>query len=154
VPNAGGIPGVASGVPASFSSARAPPAMAAEAMPAAARTSSSLRVVAMQTLQLSPACATCTSPARTFPILFIPLARRPATVETMKTPLRLLRGKHLFASTAIVVFATLVIAVQVDQRNDFAGSQVAKDVESRWGAPVVQPAPSLRYVQSGTSSPN
>jgi hypothetical protein len=68
----------------------------------------------------------------------------------MRTPLRLLRGKHLLASTSIVVFATWVIAAQVEQRNDFAGSHVAQDVESRWGAPVAQPAPSLRYVQSGT----
>ena len=69
----------------------------------------------------------------------------------MGTSLRLLlRGKHLLASTAIVVFATWVIAAQVEQRNDFAGSHVAQDVESRWGAPVAQPAPSLRYVQSGT----
>jgi hypothetical protein len=68
----------------------------------------------------------------------------------MRTPLRLLRGKHLLGSTSIVVFATWVIAAQVEQRNDFAGSHVAQDVESRWGAPVAQPAPSLRYVQSGT----
>lgn len=69
----------------------------------------------------------------------------------MKTLLRLLlRGKHLLGATAIVVFATWVIAAQVEQRNDFAGSHLAEDVESRWGAPVVQPAPSLRYVQSGT----
>lgn len=57
---------------------------------------------------------------------------------------------HVFGSLFIVVFATAVIASQVTDRTDFANSELAQDVEERWGAPVVQPAPSLRYVQSGT----
>lgn len=57
---------------------------------------------------------------------------------------------HVFGSLLIVVFATAVIAGQVVDRTDFASSELAQDVEERWGAPVVQPAPSLRYVQSGT----
>jgi hypothetical protein len=57
---------------------------------------------------------------------------------------------HVFGSLLIVVFATAVIAGQVADRTDFASSELAQDVEERWGAPVVQPAPSLRYVQSGT----
>ena len=51
---------------------------------------------------------------------------------------------------AIVLAATFVIADQVESRDDFANSELAKDVESRWGAPVDQPAPSLRYVESGS----
>ncbi|HYO55482.1 hypothetical protein [Archangium sp.] len=57
---------------------------------------------------------------------------------------------HVFGSLFIVVFATAVIASQVADRTDFSSSELARDVEERWGAPVVQPAPSLRYVQSGT----
>lgn len=57
---------------------------------------------------------------------------------------------HVFGSLLIVVFATAVIAGQVVDRTEFASSELAQDVEERWGAPVVQPAPSLRYVQSGT----
>ncbi|MCY1078108.1 hypothetical protein [Archangium lansingense] len=57
---------------------------------------------------------------------------------------------HVFGSLFIVVFATAVIASQVVDRTDFASSELARDVEERWGAPVVQPAPSLRFVQSGT----
>jgi hypothetical protein len=57
---------------------------------------------------------------------------------------------HVFGSLLIVVFATAVIASQVVDRTDFASSELAQDVEERWGAPVMQPAPSLRYVQSGT----
>lgn len=68
----------------------------------------------------------------------------------MNIPFRSLRGRHVVPSLVIVLFATWVIAAQVEERNDFAGSHVAEDVESRWGAPVTQPSPSLRYVQSGT----
>lgn len=57
---------------------------------------------------------------------------------------------HVFGSLLIVVFATAVIAGQVADRTDFASSELARDVEERWGAPVTQPAPSLRFVQSGT----
>src|SRR5262249_51721911 len=94
--------------------------------------------------------ALCTSPAQSFGIVFIPIARPLAIVRHMKIPLPLLRSRHLLVPVAIVLFASWVIALQVEERNDFAGSHVAQDVESRWGAPVIQPAPSLRYVQSGT----
>jgi hypothetical protein len=57
---------------------------------------------------------------------------------------------HVFGSLFIVVFSTSLIASQVMSRNDFANSELARDVEGRWGAPVAQPAPSLRYVRSGT----
>jgi len=49
-----------------------------------------------------------------------------------------------------VAFATAVISDQVSNRTDFADSELGKDVESVWGAPVSQPAPSLRAVQSGS----
>ncbi len=68
-------------------------------------------------------------------------------------PLRLfrfLKSHHLFGACFIVIVATAAIAVQVGDRTEFADSELVKDVESRWGAPVVQPAPSLRYVQSGS----
>ncbi|MFL5343989.1 MAG: hypothetical protein ACJ8AT_04315 [Hyalangium sp.] len=57
---------------------------------------------------------------------------------------------HFFGSFLIVVFATTLIASQVTTRSDFANSELARDVEQRWGAPVVQPSPSLRYARSGT----
>lgn len=69
-------------------------------------------------------------------------------------PLRRLGGAlfrhHLLGSLAIVLFATWVISDQVESRDDFANAELVKDVESRWGAPVDQPAPSLRYVESGS----
>ncbi|NTX36989.1 hypothetical protein HUA74_25875 [Myxococcus sp. CA051A] len=63
---------------------------------------------------------------------------------------RWLVAHHVFGSLFIVIFATAVIAGQVADRADFANSELAAGVEDRWGAPVVQPAPSLRFVHSGT----
>lgn len=68
----------------------------------------------------------------------------------IRKALRWLVAHHVFGSLFIVVFATAVIAGQVANRTDFANSELAAGVEDRWGAPVTQPAPSLRYVHSGT----
>ncbi len=57
---------------------------------------------------------------------------------------------HLPSCFAIVVFATTIIASQVVDRTDFANSELARGVEERGGATEVQPAQSLRAVQSGT----
>lgn len=57
---------------------------------------------------------------------------------------------YVLGSLFIVAFTTGVIATQVTHRTDFANSELSHDVQERWGAPVEQPAPSLRYVQSGT----
>ena len=59
-------------------------------------------------------------------------------------------NQHWFGGLAIITFAVWVIAGQVSSRTDFASTELAQDVESRWGAPVEQAAPSLRAVQSGT----
>lgn len=64
--------------------------------------------------------------------------------------IRLVFRHHVLGSLFIVLLATQVISAQVQNRVDFASTELAEDVEDRWGAPVVQPAPSLRYVQSGT----
>ncbi|MCP3105233.1 hypothetical protein LZ198_40825 [Myxococcus sp. K15C18031901] len=77
--------------------------------------------------------------------------RPPRTSDgPLRKGLRWLVAHHVFGSVLIVVFATAVIAGQVADRTDFANSELAAGVEERWGAPVVQPAPSLRYVHSGT----
>ncbi|ATB48454.1 hypothetical protein [Corallococcus macrosporus] len=81
-----------------------------------------------------------------------PLPPRPprAPDGALRRALRWLVAHHVFGSLVIVVFATAVIAGQVADRTDFANSELAAGVEDRWGAPVTQPAPSLRYVHSGT----
>ena len=49
-----------------------------------------------------------------------------------------------------VYFTGVVISDQVENRGDFANTELAKGVEDRWGEPVRQPAPSLRAVESGS----
>lgn len=51
---------------------------------------------------------------------------------------------------ACVLVATTIVSEQVESRDDFANTELASGVEERWGAPVDQPAPSVRAVQSGT----
>ncbi|MCU0697057.1 MAG: hypothetical protein MUC96_11040 [Myxococcaceae bacterium] len=60
------------------------------------------------------------------------------------------RALPVIGGLVIVWTATLVIAGQVESRDDFATSELASGVEERWGAPVDQPAPSVRAVPSGT----
>jgi hypothetical protein len=79
------------------------------------------------------------------------LPRAPRAADgALRRALRWLVAHHVFGSLLIVVFATAVIAGQVADRTEFANSELAAGVEDRWGAPVEQPAPSLRYVHSGT----
>lgn len=72
----------------------------------------------------------------------------PTTKPTSR--LRWIFDQHWAGGFFIIAFAVWVIAGQVSSRTDFANTEVAQDVESRWGAPVEQAAPSLRAVQSGT----
>jgi hypothetical protein len=80
------------------------------------------------------------------------LARRMKTSGRMTSPLRLswLWNQHWAGGLFIITFCAWVIAAQVSNRTDFASTELAHDVESRWGAPVEQAAPSLRAVESGT----
>lgn len=77
----------------------------------------------------------------------------PAPVPPRPPPrgrLRSLLTHPLLPAFGAIVFATTVIGDQVSGRTDFANSELSRDVESRWGAPVLQAAPSVRYVQSGS----
>ncbi len=57
---------------------------------------------------------------------------------------------HFWGSIAIVIFASIVIARQITDRYQFASSKLHHDVIERWGAPIVQPVPSVRFVESGS----
>lgn len=65
------------------------------------------------------------------------------------TPLRFCVRYHVLGSLSIVLFASAMIAIQVSDRFGFANSELYQDVMARWGAPIDQAAPSVRYVQSG-----
>jgi hypothetical protein len=60
-------------------------------------------------------------------------------------------GRYFFwGSLLIVLFSSVVIALQITDRRGFANSDLHRDVMERWGAPIAQPAPSVRYVESGS----
>lgn len=57
---------------------------------------------------------------------------------------------HFWGSLVIVLVLGAAISVQVADRYHFAASELYDDVLARWGAPIVQPVPSVRYVESGS----
>jgi len=60
-------------------------------------------------------------------------------------------GRYFFwGSLLIVLFSSVVIGLQIADRRGFANSDLRRDVMERWGAPIAQPAPSVRYVESGS----
>lgn len=56
---------------------------------------------------------------------------------------------HFYGSLAIVILVCVTISSQMTRRQNFADSELHHDVMERWGAPIVQPAPSVRFVPSG-----
>lgn len=71
-------------------------------------------------------------------------------MRQLKTLLKLTGRYHFWGSLAIVLFVSFVIFNQITDRYHFASSDLHQDVVERWGAPIVQPVPSVRYVESGT----
>jgi hypothetical protein len=57
---------------------------------------------------------------------------------------------HFWGSLAIVLVVSGVLAVRITDRRGFADGELHRDVMERWGAPIHQPAPSVRYVPTGT----
>jgi hypothetical protein len=56
---------------------------------------------------------------------------------------------HAVGALLIVGFAAWVMAAQVTDRHGFANQALHQDVMERWGTPISQPAPSVRFVESG-----
>jgi hypothetical protein len=56
---------------------------------------------------------------------------------------------YAWGSLACVLVALFVIADQIADRQGFANAELREDVMQRWGAPIQQAGPSVRYVQSG-----
>ncbi len=55
---------------------------------------------------------------------------------------------HFWGSFAIMLVISAVIGDQILDRHNFANVELHRDVMERWGAPIDQPAPSVRYVKS------
>ncbi|MEM6796230.1 MAG: hypothetical protein AAF725_19825 [Acidobacteriota bacterium] len=67
-------------------------------------------------------------------------------LSILRLPLRY----HFFGSFAIVLTVLAVMAVRLADRQNFATSELYQEVTQRWGTPIEQPVPSVRYVESGT----
>lgn len=57
---------------------------------------------------------------------------------------------HFFGSLAITAVIALALGYQIAHRTTFANSELYEDVVDRWGAPIRQAAPSVRYAPSGS----
>ncbi|MFH1808312.1 MAG: hypothetical protein ABIJ09_06200 [Pseudomonadota bacterium] len=57
---------------------------------------------------------------------------------------------HFFGGLLILLVVAITISGQMSNRRTFADSELHQDVMERWGAPIAQPVPSLRWVESGT----
>jgi len=57
---------------------------------------------------------------------------------------------HFWGSLGLVLVVAVVISSQITDRRSFADSELRTDVMERWGAQIVQPAPSVRWVRSGS----
>ena len=56
---------------------------------------------------------------------------------------------HFWGSLAIVLLVSAVLAARITDRRGFADGDLHRDVMERWGAPIHQPMPSVRYVPTG-----
>lgn len=64
-------------------------------------------------------------------------------------PLMVPARHYFWGGLLIVLFTLWVVVDQVGNRWNFAGGELRQDVMARWGAPIDQPAPSARFVDSG-----
>jgi len=62
---------------------------------------------------------------------------------------RLIARTHAMFAITILVLVTAVMASQVSFRGDFASTELYDDVMERWGTPITQPVPSVRFVEHG-----
>ena len=52
---------------------------------------------------------------------------------------------HYWGGLTMVVFTAWVMSTQIGDRWGFANADLKRDVMERWGAPIVQSAPSARF---------
>ncbi len=64
--------------------------------------------------------------------------------------LRLPFRYHFFGSLGIVLLVLMVMSTRIADRRSFADGELYQEVAERWGAPIDQPVPSARYVESGS----
>jgi hypothetical protein len=57
---------------------------------------------------------------------------------------------HFWGSLAIVLLVSGVLVARITDRRGFADGELHRDVMERWGAPIQQSMPSVRFVPTGT----
>lgn len=62
---------------------------------------------------------------------------------------RLIARTHAMVAVTMLVVVVAVMAAQVGRRSTFASTELHDDVMDRWGTPIDQAAPSVRFVESG-----
>lgn len=63
---------------------------------------------------------------------------------------RLIARTHVMIALVLLAIVTLTMASQVSRRHSFASTELYDDVMDRWGTPIVQAAPSVRFVEHGS----
>jgi hypothetical protein len=62
---------------------------------------------------------------------------------------RLIARTHFMFALSILLIVTAVMGAQIAFRRDFADTELHADVMDRWGSPILQAAPSVRFVEHG-----
>lgn len=57
---------------------------------------------------------------------------------------------HLLVCLLIISVVIMVLPVQIRDRSNFANTELYNDVIERWGGPIIQSTPSIRYMETGT----
>ncbi len=63
--------------------------------------------------------------------------------------IRLIGRTHAPWAFLLVIVVVITMASQVSSRSSFANTELYDDVMDRWGTPILQPAPSVRFVEHG-----
>lgn len=69
--------------------------------------------------------------------------------KSIKGLVSLIYRYHVVGAFLTLLISVAVITVQVSNRRTFADGELHRDVMERWGTPITQPVPSVRYVPSG-----
>ncbi|HHO50884.1 MAG TPA: hypothetical protein ENK18_08405 [Deltaproteobacteria bacterium] len=63
---------------------------------------------------------------------------------------RLIARTHILPALVLLTMVCTIMSSQVSRRHSFANTELYDDVMDRWGTPIVQPAPSVRFVEHGS----
>ena len=62
---------------------------------------------------------------------------------------RLIARTHAMVAVTLLIVVVATMAGQVSRRSTFASTELHDDVMDRWGTPITQAAPSVRFVEHG-----